>query len=145
MHVLWQSVILLLFFSALRNHVLAVHEKLKPFLCDICGYAASAKANLVSSPSLASIRANIHRWSLFSIVLEYAPNIFRANGLFLNGISKLQVRCYLLFWNFIWVWHKPMLTYLLGSRNIMDLLVSIENETLLWAQTFSSFQITGHA
>ena len=38
-----------LLFTALKNHVLAVHEKLKPYLCDICGYAASAKANLVSS------------------------------------------------------------------------------------------------
>jgi len=41
------TISLKIFLSALRNHVLAVHEKLKPYLCDICGYAASAKANLV--------------------------------------------------------------------------------------------------
>lgn len=28
---------------ALKNHLASVHEKLKPYLCDICGYSASAK------------------------------------------------------------------------------------------------------
>ena len=33
-------------YVALRNHMMARHEKRKPFLCEICGYAATLESTV---------------------------------------------------------------------------------------------------